>query len=273
MATRFAASSLVVLLGFIPACDRGPASHEIAGPTFSLAVEPLVTGGALVLNSGDGKPDISCFFGLFTTTHGTAVRSPNGNATLSCQFEGLPLIAASERLDGWECTINHGGTSVTFQSLWVRSPAGRAQVTCEFSGKPEFSAVVSFAGTVHPALEGFFTRPLSDFPGGLVTGEVVAVGLACGPIATNLSGRIALIERGTCTYVVKHLNALAAGATAAIVYNSMAGGETLIEMGGSPVALPGVFVARSTGLSLSALPPITATITSCRNSATCRGAF
>jgi len=273
MATRFAASSLVVLLGFTLACERGPVPRDIAGPTFFVTEVSPFTGGALVLNSGDGKPDISCFFGPFTTTHGTAVRSPNGDATFSCQFQGLPPIAATERLDAWECTLNHGGTSVTFQSLWVRSPAGRAQVTCEFSGKPDFSAVVSFAGTVHPAIEGFFTQPLSDFPGGLVTGEVVDVGLACGPIATDLSGRIALIERGICTFVVKHLNALAAGATAAIVYNSVAGGETLIEMGGSPVALPGVFVASSTGLSLSALAPITATITSCRNSATCRGAF
>lgn len=256
------------------ACDRQPTAPDQQVPAPNLEIMAASPGGgAIVTNSGEGQPGVFCFFGSFTTTHGTAVRSPQGNATLSCQFDGLPPIPETQRLTGWRCTINIGGiSSVTFDSEWVRAPSGEARVICQFSGKPEFNAVVLFGDEVRPGVEAFFTKPLDDFPAGRVMGEVVHVGLACAPLDGAVLGRIALIERGVCAFSQKLTNALNAGATAAMVYNNAAGGDALIEMAGiAPVALPGVFVGRTTGLTLVALGPVTAMLESCRHSATCRG--
>jgi len=109
----------------------------------------------------------------------------------------------------------------------------------------------------------FAHRPAS----GTFQGEIVSVGRGCNvdPYLANPSGKIALIERGLCTFVEKVSKAKAAGATAAIVYNSsghvLTRGEGLVEMGGgtqptwlhipdAATDIPAVFVQRSTGLAL-----------------------
>lgn len=274
---RYVAIPLVIpaLLG---GCghDLIPPELAIGGASFAIGAEDSPSGGAIVSNSGEGQPDVSCFFAGFTTAHGTAVRSPSGNATLSCQFEGLDPIPGAEILKGWLCTVNHGGTSETRQSQWVREPSGTGEVTCQFSGKPLNDAAVSFGSSAAAAQQGAFTAPLSQAPGQRVTGEVVDIGRACNidPLTGDPSGKIALIERGLCLFTEKVTNALTAGAVAAIVYNSTAGGEQIITMGGVfDVPLPGVFVARSTGLALQAAAPTEVSITYCTRSASCRGAF
>ena len=138
----------------------------------------------------------------------------------------------------------------------------------------------AFAGE-RPASEGTFTPPIVDLPGREMTGEVVHVGRGCpagsvapgspeDPYLVDPAGKIALIERGACRFDNKVGRAVLAGATGVIVYNSVAGGEALVAMGGeNPVTLPAstvvainipsVFVQRSTGLLLrDANPPVTA---------------
>ncbi|RKP07590.1 peptidase S8/S53 domain-containing protein [Thamnocephalis sphaerospora] len=47
--------------------------------------------------------------------------------------------------------------------------------------------------------------------------------LACEPIASNLRGKIALIQRGVCNFLEKAINAQEAGAVAVIIYNNAPG--------------------------------------------------
>jgi hypothetical protein len=82
----------------------------------------------------------------------------------------------------------------------------------------------------------------------------------CSSISTNLTGKIALIERGDCEFACKVLNAQNAGAVAVMVYNKDNGEEdwsdTLIRMGGgsacdaSAINIPSVFIRRSDGTRL-----------------------
>ncbi len=88
---------------------------------------------------------------------------------------------------------------------------------------------------------------------------------ACSAVA-SMRGRIALIERGDCSFVDKVRNAQAAGATAVIVYNSAnppsGTPEDLVNMAGTDpsIRIPAFFIARSKGLALKNLvltgPPL-----------------
>lgn len=74
----------------------------------------------------------------------------------------------------------------------------------------------------------------------------------------SLEGRIPLIERGSCFFHVKLANAAAAGASAAVVFNSenpaSGGPEDLITMNvDDNPTIPGLFVRRSDGLALKEL--------------------
>ena len=72
-----------------------------------------------------------------------------------------------------------------------------------------------------------------------ISGEVIAASDTggasaldgCEPLVTNVSGKIALMQRGTCNFTVKVKNAQDAGAIAALIDNNVASG--LPGMGGS----------------------------------------
>lgn len=118
-------------------------------------------------------------------------------------------------------------------------------------------------------LEGvlYVTGPASvagDFPAGLATfgpaltlegfpGLVAAAepALACGPLTNpaSVAGKIALIDRGTCTFVVKVKNAQNAGAIGVIIANSE---DSVSGMGGldPTITIPSLMVALPVGNSI-----------------------
>ncbi len=82
---------------------------------------------------------------------------------------------------------------------------------------------------------------------------------ACEPLtnASAVAGKIALVDRGTCTFVIKVANAQAAGAIGVVVVNNA--GENLLTMqeaAGStplPYTIPSLFLGQSDGSALKAL--------------------
>jgi hypothetical protein len=90
-----------------------------------------------------------------------------------------------------------------------------------------------------------------------VSGELVEVddGVSpgsdgCSAITNDLTGKIALIDRGTCAFVVKVKNAQDAGALGVIIVNNVAGDP--ITMGGTDptIVIPSVMVTQSDGTTL-----------------------
>ena len=71
---------------------------------------------------------------------------------------------------------------------------------------------------------------------------------ACVPPSNSLTGKIALIVRGTCSFVIKIKNAQDAGAVGVIVINNASGAP--ITMGGGPdptITIPAIMVSDVTG--------------------------
>ncbi|MUV14515.1 M36 family metallopeptidase [Noviluteimonas gilva] len=128
---------------------------------------------------------------------------------------------------------------------------------------PEPDHQVIAGGNTFQARRAEFSPPFT--PTGLQDTVVAALDSGgtsnadgCEALTTNVSGQIALVNRGTCDFVVKAANAQAAGAVALIVANNVAGDP--IVMGGTTPQIPAVMVTQAAGATLRAASPIAATI-------------
>ncbi|WBS00340.1 peptidase [Pseudoduganella sp. SL102] len=97
-----------------------------------------------------------------------------------------------------------------------------------------------------------------------LTGQIMPVvedraantGFACEPLtganAKAVKGNIALVDRGTCTFVVKAANVQAAGATAMIVADNAPGDPAGMSGSDPAVTIPAVRISQADGLALKA---------------------
>ncbi|RZU02815.1 S8 family peptidase [Rivibacter subsaxonicus] len=102
------------------------------------------------------------------------------------------------------------------------------------------------------AIAGIYSNTATlDFApiGGGATGDVVAVGLACpgGPALPNLSGKIALIDRGTCSVSLKIDLAAKAGAVGALLALVAPGDAVSFSYGGGDTFVPSLVIQQSLG--------------------------
>ncbi len=78
--------------------------------------------------------------------------------------------------------------------------------------------------TVNGRNIGYIPMTFSPNPPTSGTGEIVSVGLACSALpAGSLIGKVALAARGTCSFAVKAINAINAGADAVLISNNAPG--------------------------------------------------
>ena len=116
----------------------------------------------------------------------------------------------------------------------------------------------SAAGTYDASGAAFGPRPPVD----TLTGsyEVVNDGSAnpsqgCGELAGFTAGAIAVVDRGTCTFAAKVLNAQNAGAVAVVVVNNAPGAPTTLGGAEPQAAIPAVMVSQADGATIkSGLP-------------------
>jgi minor extracellular serine protease Vpr len=79
--------------------------------------------------------------------------------------------------------------------------------------------------TVNDEPIGYITMTFSPPPPTSGTYEIVDVGLACSalPVDLDLTGKVALAARGTCSFAIKATNAINAGAAAVVISNNAPG--------------------------------------------------
>jgi hypothetical protein len=124
--------------------------------------------------------------------------------------------------------------------------------------KCQVNSPSTFVGNYFIAESGFSTaNKLQNI--GLVTAQVAwfddATGtahVACGTSATSIVGKIALINRGTCTYVTKVLAAQAAGAVGVIMINNVAGAPVIMGGTDNTITIPAVMLSQADGALFAA---------------------
>jgi subtilisin family serine protease len=115
----------------------------------------------------------------------------------------------------------------------VQSPGAAARaLTAGASSVPHFIGTpITAGGNTVAAASGDFGTVSSNLTATLaVVSDNGSLSEACSPLSVDLTGKIALISRGTCSFSAKIRDAQAAGAIAAIVVNNVVGDP--IEMGG-----------------------------------------
>jgi subtilisin family serine protease len=119
----------------------------------------------------------------------------------------------------------------------VESPgsAARALTAGAFTVGHFVGAPVTVGGNTYPAASGDFATVSADLTallGAVLSGT--SLGTACSALpAGSLTGKIALISRGTCTFSTKIRNAQTAGAVAALIVNNVAGDPTAMAQDGT----------------------------------------
>jgi extracellular elastinolytic metalloproteinase len=129
-----------------------------------------------------------------------------------------------------------------FPGVRIHSPAAIAEVIG--GGEAEFGAALTVGGTTGNVVQALdpADAPLFSTTDGCST-------LTNG---AQVTGNIALIDRGDCTFVQKVTNAQAAGATAALIVNNV--GDEVIGMSGTDatITIPSMFIGQTHGNAIKA---------------------
>jgi extracellular elastinolytic metalloproteinase len=144
--------------------------------------------------------------------------------------------------------------------------APRMQMYLWSGPDPDSEVVVSSPASI----AGTYKARASSFGGKLsstgISGAIVLVNDGtgttsdgCETISAKLTNKIALLDRGTCDFTTKVLNAQKAGATAAIVANQL--GDDTFSMGGtnSSIKIPSVMIGLSDGQKLRSAASVSGT--------------
>jgi len=206
------------------------------------AIDDAVADGVDIINYSIGslEPDLT---------------APEDIALLNALDAGVLSVVAAGNNGPANFTLGSPGSAP-----WVLTVAASTQTGTRYEQAIEVTAPASVAGLA-PMREARFTPALEergpieaavvladDGQSRLGDGTAGSTRDACEPLRNGgeLSGAIALIERGGCTFQLKLEHAEAAGAAAAIVYTTS--GEPVIMNGeDGSVGIPGVMIGPADG--------------------------
>ena len=194
------------------------------------------------------------------------------NGSTGAFLSGFPSVWDFSLLDNttnktWnQMTVAERQTSAvnTQHLVWTGAGVTAAVPSVLQAGTPELaiSAPAPYATTFLVGTASF--GPVLNTPG--VTGEIIQVidqtdgvtGLACNALSTataaSIAGKIALVDRGTCSFNIKVANAQAAGAIGVIVADNTAGSPPA-GLGGTDatITIPAVRITLPDGVTLKSM--------------------
>lgn len=227
-------------------CSGSTGDSWVPDPV-TVGIEWSVANGADVINMSLGSSwSASVYETVITnaTNAGVVVVASAGNSGDIHYITGAP--ASSTRTLSVAASDDRAGSSYDAEVI----------VNAPYSQAIGFLSVgIASEGAQVPPAPGL-TRPVST--------TTPANGCGVAGITEDLTGKIALIQRGDCTFSEKILNAEAAGADAVIVWNATQG-SVLSEMFTPGVTIPSVFIGFDDGQTMETAvlgnPPDTVNVT------------
>ena len=183
---------------------------------------------------------------------GVIVVAAAGNAGDTVYLMSSP--SAANRAISVAASADSGLASAVLQ---INSPAGIAG---------NYAALAAGFVPAPPAPSGQTAAIVQALDAANASGPSTTDGCTALTNAAAVAGNIALIDRGTCGFIVKVQNAQAAGAIGAIVANNVTGDPNLTLMGGTAppgpaVTIPSVFISLADATTIrSSLPGVNATL-------------
>jgi uncharacterized repeat protein (TIGR01451 family) len=212
----------------------------------------------------NGDSDMSDHLDVINMSLGSPFGSPtNTTAVASDNAALVGVIVVASAGNSGDSFFIHGAPASSARTLSVAASVDSG-VNVNFL---QVNSPAAIAGN-YPAQAAAFV-PAPPAPAGQTADVVLALDPAdgAGPSTTDgcsaftnaaaIAGKFALIDRGTCGFILKVQNAQAAGAIGAIVVNNVVGDPNLTTMGGTAppgpaVTIPSVFVTKATGDAIKA---------------------
>ncbi|TMI72440.1 MAG: peptidase S8 [Bacillati bacterium ANGP1] len=208
---------------------RGDTSTEI----LLTAMERILADGADVLNISVGEP----FEWPQYPTAQAADRLVNKRI----------VVVASFGNNGGDGTYSASAPAVGSKVIGVASFDNTSINVSKFTISADDRAVGYIPATGAPP------SPLSGSSPMARTGTSTSTADACQPLTTDLTGRVVLIRRGTCTFNVKVVNAQSAGAEGVVLYNNTTGliNPNVTGTGPNAVHIPVVAISQADGIVIN----------------------
>jgi len=233
-------------------------SHLVRKALFVTVVAAVLVGSVTALASAAAKPnnptitftDPASDAGLLTTgaVQFTYNRIPNATKTLTCATSGpngyassgctTPIAPVGVKGASSASSLPYVGVtqgSYTFTVTLALTDGGTTSATVHFriplftEGSPTAHTFAYNSEFLPAKSTGNVTAALQP-AGGIVLPPTPTPSSASGCTAANFAGfvpgRIALIQRGTCSFGMKVLNAQAAGASGVVIFNEGQPGRT-----------------------------------------------
>ncbi|MDQ4036608.1 MAG: S8 family serine peptidase [Chloroflexota bacterium] len=202
-------------------------SHDIA-----LAVEDAVNDGMEVINLSLG--------GAIQGEHDYLAEAINAAAAAGV----IPAVSAGNDGPGAQ-TIGSPGNAFGALTSGATTNPHFIGIDVAVQGGASFGAALGDFENFVPPMTAEYTRTNPTD--------------GCAAITTALAGKIALIDRGVCSFTIKIRNAQAAGATGVLIVNNVAGDPTAMAHDGTDPkpTIPAAMVGKAEGAGM----PATGTVT------------
>ncbi|MEM7220258.1 MAG: S8 family serine peptidase [Pseudomonadota bacterium] len=238
-----------------------PDASLVALRVFGCAGSTLLTALAIEFAMDpDGDGDMSDAFDVINMSLGSSNGDPGDpSAIASNNAAKAGIIVVASAGNSGPLPYITGSPGVAPKAISVAaSVSGGSVPGIEVSGDQSGTIEAIEGSSPVRVSDGSVSAPLVGAP---VAGSGVPDG--CAPFATDMTGAIALISRGGCSFAQKSANAEAQGAVGMVVYNdgTSAGRVAPISMGGLDSAtIPSVMIPSFAGLGLASALTSGATI-------------
>ncbi|MBI3894793.1 MAG: S8 family serine peptidase [Acidobacteria bacterium] len=223
-------------------------NDDATSPAITKAIDDAVKDGMNIINLSLGSP---------------TGRLPNDDtlaiAVATAVDLGVTVVAAAGNVEAAVGSLGPSTGTITTPGISPKaitvgaSTNGRVfanplTITASVPVPPEIATIAAVPGNGPKLQASLGPAPLAS------VATLDRIGIACAPLPPgSLSGRIALIQRGCCTFAAKIQNAFEAGAIAVIIYNNQVGGAAITMDVGNATQIPAVMIGNREGLALEQL--------------------